>query len=55
VLEALNYRSVCFSDCRCELETLISQHYLQHPEDMDKPAGPVLTRLFEQHYPCKTP
>jgi len=54
VLEALNNRSVCFSDCRCELETLISQHYQLYPEDLDKPAGPVLSRLFEQHYPCKT-
>lgn len=55
VLDALNKRSVCFSACRCELETLVSKHYQQHPEDRDEAAGPVLTRLFEKHYPCKQP
>ena len=55
VVDALNNRSVCFSACRCELETLISKHYQQHPEDLDKPAGPTPTKLFEQHYPCKLP
>lgn len=55
VLDAVNNRSVCFSDCRCELEKLVSQHYQQYPEDRDKPAGPTLTRLFEKHYPCKKP
>lgn len=55
VLEALNGRSVCFSACRCELEALVSQHYKQHPEDLDKPAGPVMSRLFEKNYPCKIP
>ena len=55
VLEALNNRSVCFSDCRCELEVLISKHYKQHPEDLDKPAGPTLSSLFEKNYPCKKP
>lgn len=53
VLEALNGRNVCFSTCRCELEALISQHYKQHPEDLDKPAGPTLSSLFEKNYPCK--
>lgn len=38
VLDALNSKSVCFSECRCEL---------------DKPAGPTLSRLFERNYPCK--
>ncbi len=55
VLDSLNNRSVCFSECRCELETLINKHYRQHPKDLDKPAGPTLTKLFEQHYPCKRP
>ncbi len=55
VLDSLNNRSVCFSECRCVLETLISKHYRQHPEDLDKPAGPTMTKLFEQHYPCKRP
>ena len=55
VLDALNNKSVCFSECRCELETLIDKHYQQHPEDSDKPAGPILARLFEKHYPCKKP
>ena len=55
VVDSLNNRSVCFSACRCELETLISKHYQQHPEDLDKPAGPTPTKLFEQHYPCKLP
>jgi len=55
VLEALNNRSVCFTACRCELETLLSRHYQQHPEDLKLPAGPVLARLFEQHYPCQQP
>ena len=49
VLDALNNKSVCFSECRCELETLIGKHYQQHPEDRDKPAGPILARLFEKH------
>jgi len=48
-------RSVCFTACRCELETLLSRHYQQHPEDLKLPAGPVLARLFEQHYPCQQP
>lgn len=52
VLDALNKRSVCFTDCRCELEVVIGKHYQQHPEDLDKPAGPVLARLFERQYPC---
>lgn len=55
VLDALNHKSVCFSACRCELETLIDRHYRQHPEDLDQPAAPTLTKLFEQHYPCKKP
>lgn len=55
VLDAVNNKSVCFTACRCELETLLSQHYLQYPADLNKPAGPVLARLFEQHYPCKKP
>ena len=55
VLDSLNNRSVCFSECRCELEILIGKHYRKHPEDLDKPAGPILTKLFEQHYPCKRP
>ncbi len=55
LLDSLNNRSVCFSECRCVLETLISKHYRQHPEDLDKPAGPTITKLFEQHYPCKRP
>lgn len=55
VLDALNNKSVCFSACRCELETLIAQHYRQHPADLEQPAGPILAALFEQHYPCKRP
>ena len=53
VLDALNNRSVCFLECRCELEALISKHFKLHPEDLDKPAGPTLSSLFEKHYPCK--
>jgi len=53
VLDALNNSSVCFSACRCDLESLISKHYQQHPEDLDKPAGPTLSSLFEKNYPCK--
>lgn len=55
VLETLNNKSVCFSACRCELETLIDQHYRQHPEDLDQPAGPTLSRLLEHRYPCNKP
>lgn len=55
VVDALNSKSVCFSECRCELDVLISKHYQQHPEDLDKPVGPTLSRLFERNYPCKKP
>lgn len=54
-LDALNNRSVCFSACRCELDALISKHYVRHPEDLDKLAGPILASLFEKNYPCKKP
>ena len=55
VLDAVNGKTVCFSACRCELDALVSRHYREHPEDLAKPAGPLLTGLLERHYPCKKP
>jgi hypothetical protein len=55
VLDAVNGKSACFSDCRCELDALVSRHYREHPADLDKPAGPLLAALLEKHHPCRKP
>lgn len=52
MLDALAGRGVCFRVCRCELDDRVAAWLRDHPDDLDKPAGPWLTKLLEASYPC---
>lgn len=53
IVDALQGRSVCFSECRCELDKLVAKHLATHPEAVDQPAARWLVPLLETAYPCR--
>lgn len=53
VLDTLQGRSVCFNECRCELDKLVAAYLLDHPEIAERPVAGWLPSLLEKHYPCK--
>lgn len=52
MLETLQNRTVCFQECRCELDKLVANHLAQHPEIIDRPVAEWLVPLLEATYPC---
>lgn len=53
VLDTLQGRSICFNECRCELDKLVAAYLVDHPEIADRPVASWLPSLLEKHYPCK--
>lgn len=53
ILDALQGRSVCFSDCPCEVDKLVGQYLAEHAAADDRPVAEWLVPLLEERYPCK--
>jgi hypothetical protein len=53
MLDALQGRSVCFRECTCELDTLVSRYLTDNPAARERPVAEWLVPLLEARYPCR--
>ena len=52
IIDALQGHRICFSACRCEIDTLVADHLARHPELTELPVAKWLLPLLESRYPC---